>query len=158
VSYGRAVRAGAAAALKASPIGGIASKAGKLVSGLFGGGTPGYSKSLRETRAAARSGDVALLRFKLANSKYWQVRKAANQALMRLGNQSQSMGAAPKGLMVGRKPVSRSSSSTRRRSSSTRKPARKRSSARRSKSGWVLYKGRRYSPKQARIFVPRKRR
>ena len=161
MSYGRIASTAAKAVLKASPVGGALRSAKKIVTSIFGGGTDPWGKSLRETKSAARQGDVALLKHKLANSKYWQVRQAANQALIRL-NSSQSIGAAPAGVMaVGggtagmvtkrRKPVSRAAPARRRK-------AAKRRTRSKSKSGWVMYKGRRYSPKQARIFVPSKRR
>lgn len=72
--------------LNSTPAGRAVGRVVGLAKGLFGSGSPPYSKSLRETRAAARAGDVATLRYKLANTKYSKVRKAARKALERLGN------------------------------------------------------------------------
>ena len=53
----------------------------KGITSLFGGGGNKWDKSLRETRAAGKSGDIATLQFKLANTKYPQVAKSAKAYL-----------------------------------------------------------------------------
>lgn len=53
----------------------------KGIKSLLGGGGNKWDKSLKETRAAGKAGDVATLQFKLANTKYPQVAKSAKAYL-----------------------------------------------------------------------------
>lgn len=159
MSYGRIARGAAGALLRASPVGGAVSKAGKLVSSIFGGGPPDRKASyrLRGIIRNARLGKPeAINRLKMMatnqGSKFANINRQAREAYASL-----SIGAAPAGIMgkgggtIGRVPRSRRAVSRR----SPAAPARRR--RRSARSGWVLYKGKRYSPKQARLFVPRLR-
>jgi hypothetical protein len=68
-------------ALDAVPGGKAVKSIIKSVGSLFGGGGNKWDKSLRETRAAGKAGDVATLQYKLANTKYPQVAKSAKAYL-----------------------------------------------------------------------------
>lgn len=180
MSYGRIARNAGSALLRASPVGGAVSKVGKLVSGIFGGGPPDRKASLRLRgiiRNARLGKPEAINRLKMMamnqGSKFANINRQAAAAY-----QSLSLGAAPAGLMgsggglIGtrRRAVSKRRYTpikiTGRNRPGTdgwyadRERARRKRKRKglRGKSGWVLYKGKRYSPKQARIFVPRMRR
>lgn len=174
MSYGRIARNAGSALLRASPVGGAVSKVGKLVSGIFGGGPPDRKASLRLRgiiRNARLGKPEAINRLKMMamnqGSKFANINRQAAAAY-----QSLSLGAAPAGLMgSGRRAVSKRRYTPIKITGRNRpgtdgwyadreraRRKRKRKGGARGKSGWVLYKGKRYSPKQARIFVPRMRR
>jgi hypothetical protein len=68
----------------------------KGVTSLFGGKGPKYAKSLAETRAAGKAGDIATLQYKLANTKYPQVAASAKAYLDLL--QAKSTGSRSDGM------------------------------------------------------------
>lgn len=68
-------------ALDIVPGGSVAKGVIKSIGGIFGGKGPKYAKSLAETRAAGKAGDIATLQYKLTNTKYPEVAKSAKAYL-----------------------------------------------------------------------------
>lgn len=169
----RALGAAKSAALtvfKSSPLGRAASALGSI----FGGGIDHRKQSLKQLRKAAARGDINTLLRKASQSKYAKVRGIASAILAQKGQTDYRSAQAayqaskhqPRILAGGVAPVlradgyktARKAATGRIRSSSgSRTMQSKRKKAIRA-GKTVMYRGKRYSAKQARFFVPSRRR